>query len=115
MTLPIAAENMPSAMYTPLVVLLVAYVLLSILANRARGHEDRAQAERYATIAFGVVLVSAAYVVILLIATVFSYPTRTYDMLIILFDIVAFFAILLFIFFLIAELIPTTLRRGRGR
>ena len=106
MMLPIAAENMPSAMYTPLVVLLVAYALLSILANRARGHEDRAQA---------VVLVSAAYVVVLLIATVFSYPSRVYDMLIILFDIVAFFLLLLFIFFLLAELIPGALRRSRGR
>ena len=63
-------------MYTPLVVLIVIYVLLSFMANRARGHEDRAQAERYANIAFGVVLVSAAYVVVLLIATVFSYPSR---------------------------------------
>ena len=115
MMLPIAAENMPSAMYTPLVVLLVAYALLSILANRARGHEDRAQAERYTNIAFAVVLVSAAYVVVLLIATVFSYPSRVYDMLIILFDIVAFFLLLLFIFFLLAELIPGALRRSRGR
>ena len=115
MTLPIAAENMPSAMYTPLVVLVVAYALLSILANRASGQEDRAQAERYTNIAFAVVLVSAVYVVILLIATVFSYPSRTYDMLVILFDIIAFFALLLFFFFLIAELIPQTLKRGRDR
>ena len=115
MTLPIAAENMPSAMYTPLVVLIVIYVLLSILAARARGHEDRAQAERYTNFAFGVVLVSAAYVVVLLIAAVFSYPTRTWDMLIILFDIIVFFGLLLFVFFLIAELLPSALRRGRGR
>ena len=115
MILPIAAENMPSSMYTPLVVLLIAYALLGILANRARGHENREQAERYTNIAFAVVLVSAAYVVVLLIATVFSYPTRTWDMLIILFDIIAFFALLLFVFFLIAELIPHTLRRSRDR
>ena len=115
MTLPIAAENMPSAMFTPLVVLIVIYVLLSILANRARGQEDRAKAERYANFAFGVVLVSAAYVVVLLIATVFSYPSRFYDMLVILFDIIAFFGLLLFVFFLLAELLPGALRRGRDR
>jgi hypothetical protein len=114
-TLPIAAENMPSAMYTPLVVLIVIYVLLSIMANRARGHDDRAQAERYANFAFGVVLVSAVYVVVLLIATVFSYPSRFYDMLVILFDIIVFFGLLLFVFFLLAELLPRTLRRGRDR
>jgi hypothetical protein len=114
-TLPIAAENMPSAMYTPLVVLIVIYVLLSILANRARGHEDRARAERYANFAFGVVLVSAAYVVVLLIATVFSYPSRFYDMLVILFDIIVFFGLLLFVFFLLSDLLPRTLRRSRDR
>ena len=110
MTLPIAAENMPSAMFTPLVVLIVIYVLLSILANRARGQEERAKAERYANFAFGVVLVSAA-----LIATVFSYPSRFYDMLVILFDIIVFFGLLLFVFFLLSDLLPRTLRRSRDR
>ena len=115
MTLPIAAENLPSAMYTPLVLLIVLYAVLSILANRAQGQEDRERAERYTNIAFAVVLVSAAYVVVLLIATVFSYPSRFYDMLVILFDIIVFFGLLLFVFFLLAELLPGTLRRRRDR
>jgi O-antigen/teichoic acid export membrane protein len=110
---PIAAENLPSSMYTPLVVLLAAYALLSILANRARSHDDRARADRWANIAFAVVLVSAAYAVVLLITGIFSYPSRSSDMVTIILVIAAFFALLLFAFFLIAEVIPHALRRGR--
>ena len=111
--LPIA--QLPSAMYTPVVILIVAYAVLSILANRARSHEDRSQAERFSNWAFLVVLVFAAYAVVILIAAVFSYPSRFWDMVLIIFVIAAFFALLLFAFFLLAEVIPRALRRGGDR
>jgi hypothetical protein len=112
--LPIAA-NLPSAMFTPLVVLLVGYAVLGIMAGRARANEDHASAERYSTFAFALVLVSAAYVIVLLLAAVFSYPSRVYDMLIILVVVGLFFALLLFLFFLLAETLPGVFRRGRER
>ena len=62
---PIAAENLPSSMYTPLVVLLVAYALLTILAGRARRTRTARGADRWANIAFAVVLVAAVYAVVL--------------------------------------------------
>jgi hypothetical protein len=46
---------------------------------------------------------------------VFSYPSRIYDMLIILVVVGVFFALLLFVFFLLAEIVPSALRRGRER
>jgi hypothetical protein len=113
-SLPIAA-NLPSAMFTPLVILIVVYAALAILAGRARGKEDHAKADRLATSAFGVVLLSAVYVVVLLIAAAVGYPSRVYDMLIILAVIGVFFALLLFVFFLLGELIPNSLRRGEDR
>jgi CBS domain containing-hemolysin-like protein len=112
MSLPIAA-NLPSSMFTPIAVLLAAYVVVSILAGRARSHEDRPRAERFSTIAFGLVLVSAAYAVVLLISAVVSYPSRFSDMVVIIIVIGVFFVLLLFAFFVIAELIPRALRRGR--
>jgi cytochrome bd-type quinol oxidase subunit 2 len=112
--LPIA-DQLPSAMYTPVVVLVIAYALASILANRARSNEDRPQADRFSNWAFLIVLVTAAYAVVLLISAIFSYPSRFYDMLLIIVVIAAFFALLLFAFFLIAEIIPRTLRRGDDR
>lgn len=112
--LPIAA-NLPSAMYAPIVILLVAYAVLAILAARARTHEDRARAERFSGIGFALVLASAAYAVVLLIASVFSYPTRVYDMLIILVVVAVFFALLIAAFFVIAEVIPRALGRGGDR
>lgn len=109
----IGAESLPSAMYTPLVVLIAAYTLLSILAGRARSHDDRGKSDRYANFAFAIVLLSAAYAVVLLITAIFSYPSRTSDMVIIIIVIAVFFALLLFAFFAIAELLPQALRRGR--
>ena len=113
MVLPIA--QLPSAMYTPVVILLIVYAVLSILANRARSNEDRAGADRFTNWAFLVVLVFAAYAVVLLLASVFSYPSRFYDMMVIIVVIGAFFALLLFAFFVIAEVLPNALRRGRDR
>ena len=109
----IGAENLPSSMYTPLVVLVVAYAVFTILANRARSHDDRAQADRWANIAFAIVLVAAVYAVVLLITGIVSYPSRSSDMVTIIIVIAVFFALLLFAFFVIAEVIPHALRRGR--
>jgi len=102
-------------MFTPLVVVLVGYAVLSIMAGRAQANEDRASAERYSTIGFALVLVSAGYVLVLLISAVVSYPSRVYDMLIILVVVGLFFALLLFLFFAIAEIVPRAFRRGRER
>jgi O-antigen/teichoic acid export membrane protein len=113
MVLPIA--QLPSAMYTPVVLLLIAYAVLSILATRARSNDDRAAAERFSNWAFLVVLVFAAYTVVILLAAVFGYPSRTWDMVLIIIVIAVFFALLLFAFFLIAEVIPRALRRGGDR
>jgi CBS domain containing-hemolysin-like protein len=112
--LPIGATNLPSSMYTPLVVLLVAYAALSLLSSRARGHEDPERADRLDTIAFGVLLVAALYTIVLVISAVFSYPSRSTDMVTIILVICAFFAALLFLFFLLAEMIPGRIRRGRS-
>jgi hypothetical protein len=111
--LPIA--QLPSAMYTPVVLLLIVYAVLSVLANRARSNDDRAAAERFSNWAFLLVLVFAAYAVVILIAALFGYPSRFYDMVLIILVITVFFALLLFAFFLIAEVIPRALRRGGDR
>jgi threonine/homoserine/homoserine lactone efflux protein len=100
-------------MYTPLVVLLAVHVLLNLLAGRASSRDDRARSDRWANIAFAVVLVAAAYAVVLLITGIFSYPSRSSDMITIILVMGVFFALLLFAFFLIAEVIPHALRRGR--
>jgi hypothetical protein len=111
--LPIA--QLPSAMYAPLVLLLVAYAGLGIMATRARAGDDDARADRLTGIAFALVLAAGVYTVMMLVSAVIGYWQRVYDMLIIMFVILAFFALLLFVFFLIAELVPRALRRGGDR
>jgi hypothetical protein len=113
-TLPIAA-NLPSAMYWPLVLLLVGYAVLAVLANRARGHDDRASAERFAGWGFLCVLASAVWTVVLLLSAIVSYPSRFYDMVIIIVVIVVFFTLFIVLLFAIVELIPRALRRGGDR
>jgi hypothetical protein len=109
----IGAENLPSGLYTPLVALLVAYAVLSLLAGRALANEDTDRADRWATWAFGVLIVAALYTIVLVIAAVFNYPSRSTDMVTIVLVVCGFFALLLFVFFLIAELIPRSIGRGR--
>jgi hypothetical protein len=112
--LPIAAENLPSSMYTPLVVLLVIYVALILVAGRARGAENTERTDRFETYAFGVLLIAALYTIVLVISAVFAYPSRSTDMVTIILVICAFFALLLFAFFLLAEWIPGRFRGGRS-
>jgi hypothetical protein len=109
-SLPIAA-NLPFGMFMPVVVLLVGFAILSVLAGLARNREDTARAERLSDIAFLLVVLSAAWAVVLLIASAVSYPTRVYDMILIILVVVAFFGLLLFVFFLISELVPSKLGR----
>lgn len=110
---PIA--QMEFSLYIPLILLLVACAALSIMVGRARSHEDRPRAERLSNYAFLAVLVSAVYALVLVVATVFQYPSRFWDMVLIIIVIGVFFALLLCVFFVIAEFIPTALRRGRDR
>jgi cell division protein FtsW (lipid II flippase) len=115
MTMLPIASNMPSAMFTPFVVLIAVYLLLSLMGTRARGKDDRAGADRWANLAFAVVLLAALYAIVLVVATYISYPSRMNDMVIILIVIGVFFALLLSAFFVLAELLPGVLRRGRDR
>ena len=101
-------------MYTPLVVLLAVYVALALLAGRARGKEDTDRTDRFETYAFAVLLVAALYTIVLVISAVFSYPSRSTDMVTIVLVICGFFALLLFVFFLIAEWIPGKLASRRA-
>jgi cell division protein FtsW (lipid II flippase) len=109
----IGASNLPSAMYTPLVLLLAVYAALSLLAGRARSKEDTGRTERFETYAFVVLLVAALYTIVLVISAIFAYPSRSTDMVTILLVICAFFAALLFVLFVLAEVLPRALRRGR--
>ena len=111
----IGATNLPSGLYTPLVVVLAIYVVLVLIAGRARGKEDTAQAERFDTFAFAVLLVAALYTIVLVISAAFSYPSRSTDMVTILVVICGFFALLLFAFFVIVEWIPGRLSRREER
>lgn len=112
-SLPIAA-NLPFAMFLPVMFLLAGFAVVSLLSGVARSREETGRAERLGDIAFLLVVLSAAWAIILLISSAVSYPSRFWDMLLIIFIVVAFFGVLLFLFFFIGEVLPRGLsRRGR--
>jgi cytochrome bd-type quinol oxidase subunit 2 len=108
-SLPIA--QVAFGLYVPILVLLAGYALVSVVAGIARNREENERAERLADISFLLVVLGAAYAVVLLIVSAVSYPSRVYDMILIIFVVVLFFGLLLFLFFVISELVPRTLRR----
>jgi CBS domain containing-hemolysin-like protein len=109
------ASNLPFGMYMPIVIVLAAFAFVSVYGNVARNREDRARAEQMGDIAFLLVLLGAVYSVVLLIASAVSYPQRFWDMILITFVVLAFFAILLFVFFFFGEVLPRRLGRRRSR
>ena len=110
----IGLSNLPMALYTPLVVVLAAYFVLTLLAGRARSKEDTGGTERFETWAFIVLLLAALYTIVLVISAVVSYPSRSTDLVTILVVVCGFFAVLLFVFFVLAEVLPRALGRGRA-
>jgi cytochrome bd-type quinol oxidase subunit 2 len=91
---------MSSGLYTPLLVVLLVYAGLTIAAGAVK---DAERSERYRDLAFGAALAAAAYTVVLLILAAIDAPNRFTDAIEIIFLILALFALLLGLLFLISQ------------
>jgi hypothetical protein len=101
------------SLYLPVVVIGLAYAGLSIAAGVVAGRDDSEGAERYRDLAFATLLLGAAYMLVLLVLSVTDAPNRFIDMLTIFLVVIAFFALLLFLLFLISQ-VYSRLRRSPG-
>jgi cytochrome bd-type quinol oxidase subunit 2 len=102
-----------SGLYTPVVVIAAVYAGLAIAAGVVAGRGDGERSERYRDLAFGTVLLAAAYTVVLLVLAATDAPNRFTDMIKIFLVVIAFFALLLFLLFLISQ-VYARLRRSPG-
>jgi O-antigen/teichoic acid export membrane protein len=93
------------------VAIIAAILAVSGAVVRARGNESGG--ERMADLAFGLTLLGGAYVVILLLITIFSEPDVLYDAIVIILVVSVFFLALLGLLFGVFELILS--RGGRSR
>jgi hypothetical protein len=105
------------SLYFPLILIAVAYAIVSATAGVMGGRGNEAGAERARDVGFLIVLVGAAWVVILTVLALISEPDDIGDMLTITLVIVVFFAILLLVLFalslLFGRLGRSTSRRQR--
>lgn len=92
------------SLYLPVFVLFALYAAIQLLAPIAARRDDDAR-ERLLDVGFIVALVSAAYVVLLLIIALVSLPDIVLDAITVIAVIVVFFGVLLLAFFSIFELV----------
>jgi hypothetical protein len=109
-------ETVDYALFQPLVFGAILYVVLFVAAAvlDARGAEERAEGLR--DISFLIVLLAAAWVVVLVLVALVDVPGLIVDLLTIIAVIGVFFGLLLFAFFGVFELmIGRGPRRAAGR
>lgn len=97
-------DELPFALYLPLVAFLVGYLALyiaALVAGRRSGSEPSA---KLLDLSFAVSLIASAYVVVLLLISVISLPGLIYDAVVITVVVAAFFGVLLFLLFGLFEL-----------
>lgn len=92
-------------LYVPLILAAVAYGIVSAAAGVMAGRGNEAGSERVRDAGFLLLLAGGAWVLVLLLLSLFSEPDDLWDMVIITLVIVAFFAILLLALFGISLLI----------
>jgi Kef-type K+ transport system membrane component KefB len=98
------------SLFLPLLLGGLAYGVLSIVAGVMSSRGNEARAERVRDIGFLLILAIAAWTVVLFLVALFNVPNEVGDLFIITLVIVAFFAILLLVFFGLSLLI-----RAAGR
>lgn len=104
-------------LYFPLLLIALAFAIVSVTAAVMAGRGNAAGAERVRDVGFVIVLIGAAWVVILAVLALISEPDDVGDMLTITLVIVVFFAILLLALFglslVFGQLGRSTSRRRR--
>ncbi len=95
-------EGISGPYYTPLVIAGILYLLLRLGAS-ILGARDRERGEKLEDLAFGVVLLTAAYVVVMVLAALFDKSDLVFDMVKVIAIMLAFFALLLIVMLVVFE------------
>ncbi|MEA2331954.1 MAG: hypothetical protein QOH58_2092 [Thermoleophilaceae bacterium] len=108
-------QSLSWGLYFPLILAAAAYALASIAAGVMASRGNETGAERARDVGFVILLLSGAWVVVLLLISLVSEPDDLWDMVIITLVIVAFFALLLVALFGISVVVRRLGRVGSRR
>ena len=104
---------MSMGLYFPLLILGAVYAGLTVYAGIVANRGDRDRGEHFRDLAFGSALLAAAYAAILVVLVAVDTPNRFSDAVTIIFVVCAFFALLLVLLYLIAQVVGLVTRRAR--
>ena len=108
-------DQMSYSYFQPLIWIVLAAAAIAIAGRVVKGRGNPDTGEKLLDVSFAVTLLAGAYVVVLLLITLFDEPDLIYDAVVIILVIVLFFAALVSLLFVIFELIGGRLRRGGGQ
>ncbi len=104
--------GLDTVLWQPLVVAGAIYAVLYVIGNVLDGRGNP-RGETVHDLGFGLILLTGAYSVVLLLLALVQKPTLVGDMLLIVAIIVAFFALLVLLLFALFELLLPRLRGGQ--
>jgi uncharacterized RDD family membrane protein YckC len=109
-----APEGLSSTYFTPLILAGVVYAGLFVAARVLEGREDE-RSETAEDAGFAVMLLSGAYVAVLLVVAVLSEMDLVWDLVRILVVVIVFFAVLVLLLLLVFERAIGGITRARRR
>jgi hypothetical protein len=92
------------SLFMPLVIAGIAFAALSAAAGVASARGNDARAERFRDVAFLIALAAAAWVVVLLLISLFQETDELWDLVSIVVVVAVFFVLLLLLFFALSLL-----------
>jgi hypothetical protein len=95
-------EGISGPYYTPLIVAGILYAVLGIAAGIVRGR-DHERADQLEDLRFGLVLLTGAYVVVMVIAALLDKSDLVKDMIEVLAIVIVFFGLLLVVMLVVFE------------
>jgi hypothetical protein len=105
--------GLDTVLWQPVVFAALIYAVLYVIGNVLEGRGDP-RAETVRDLGFGLILLSGAYTVVLLLMALIQKPNLVGDMLLIIAIIVAFFALLVLLLYAVFELLPRLRGGERG-
>lgn len=103
------------SLFSPLIVAAIVYALLYVASGVVRARGSAQTADRMLDLGFGIALLAAAWVAVLLVISVVSESDQVYDMVVVLLVVGGFFALLLALLFGVFEVIFSRGSRGPRR
>jgi hypothetical protein len=107
-------DQLSYSLFQPLIFIAIAAGLIAVAGRVVTGRGNEEGGAKLADLSFGVTLLAGVYVVVLLVLAALDEPDLVYEAFVIIAVIALFFAILIFLLFVVFELIGSRFTRTRA-